>query len=52
MERAGRDSKVGGGRERGEEMERLRPGEGKGKDKKREQKRIDWGGNREKLNES
>lgn len=37
-----------GERERGEEMERLRPGERKGKDKKREQKRIDWGGKTEK----
>lgn len=29
-------------------MERLRPGERKGKDKKREQKRIDWRGKTEK----
>lgn len=29
-------------------MERLRPGERKGKDNKREQKRIDWRGKTEK----
>lgn len=37
----GTTAEVGGGRERKKEIERLRPGERKGEDKKEEQTRID-----------